>query len=409
MRGWVPAYWKKFTRVSNIHRMDTAMRRYLLVCLLVLGVSATGCTDSAQRAREAQRVFRPQPAIPLPEGSRPNAVTIADANGDGAPDLLIACTGKAGVCVLLGDGKGKFSAAPGSPFSATTAPHLIATGDFNGDKKLDVIVTSHDSNGAYLLTGDGKGGFALTVNSPFIAFPLGKAHNHGLVVGDMNGDGNTDITMGHQDQGAIAVLLGDGKEGFTPAPGSPFKLGRGFYPHALADLNGDGKLDAVAPDVMGAAIVVAMGDGKGGLRTEHTYRVRTRPFHITLHDVNGDGKLDVAATHDDIHDVDVMLGDGLGNFTAAHGSPLDSGFQGWKIAASDVDGDGHQDLIIGGGDGFHVYAGDGTGQFTAKPENVYTEAGAAWGMAAGDVNKDGKVDVVIVEAEKNIVSVFLRR
>jgi hypothetical protein len=259
------------------------------------------------------------------------------------------------------------------------------------------------------MLGDGKGGLTLTLTSPFVGYPFGKAHNHGLAVGDLNGDGKLDITMGHQDQGAIAVLLGDGKERFEPAPGSPMKLGRGFYPHALADVNGDGKLDVIAPDLMGAAIVVGLGDGKGGFKPGASLRVKQRPFYIVVDDFNGDKKLDIAATHDDIQDVDVLLGDGQGGFTPAPGSPLDSGLLGWKITAADVDGDGHKDLIIGGRGGFNVLSGDGTGRFTAKPESFNHTGGSAWGIAAGDVNKDGKVDVIVTDADKGTVTVFLHK
>lgn len=387
------------------------MKLSWLVPLYVLAatISSSGCGDPVQRAQEAQRIFTPQKPILMGAGSRPDEVTLADVNGDGFPDLLAACTGKAGVCVLLGDGKGRFSAVTGSPFSAGTGVNLIARGDFNSDQKVDLAVTSHDSNGVFIMLGDGRGSFALTLSSPFIGYPFGKPHNHGLAVGDMNGDGKDDITMGHQDQGAIAVLLGDGQEKFEPAPRSPFNLGRGFYPHALGDVNGDGKLDAVIPDIMGSAIVVALGDGKGGLRPAQSYRVKPRPFFILLEDLNGDQHLDIAATHDDIHDVDVFLGDGKGDFKPATGSPFNSGRLGWKLVASDLDADGHKDLVVGGAGGFTVFSGDGAGGFVAKPESAYAVDGAAWGISLGDVNRDRKTDVVICDAEKGTITIYLHK
>ena len=174
-------------------------------------------------------------------------------------------------------------------------------------------------------------------------------------------------------------------------------------------MNDDGKLDAVAPDIMGAAIVVALGDGKGGLKVGATIRVKQRPFHILLDDFNGDKKLDIASTHDDIHDVDILLGDGQGNFAHAPGSPLNSGIQGWKMASADLNADGHQDLMIGGQGGFRVLVGDGAGRFVAPPESNYSPNVSAWGIAAADLNKDGKIDVIVTDADKASVTVYLHK
>lgn len=387
------------------------LSRLVIVLITTFSITASGCADPEQRAREAQQLFLAQLPITLPADSRPNDLAIADINGDGSPDLIVACTGKVGVCVLLGDKRGRFRPVPGSPFPASTAPHLVAVGDLNSDKKLDIVVTSHDSNGVFVLLGDGRGSFALTLSSPHVGFIVGKPHNHGLALGDLNGDGKADITIGHQDLGAIAVLLGDGAGGFTPSARSPFKLGRGFYPHALGDVNGDGKLDIVAPDIMGSAITVAVGDANGTFTSppNSSLRVKPRPFFILLDDLNGDHHLDIAATHDDIHDIDVFLGDGKGNFSPAHGSPFNSGRQGWLLVAADFDGDGQKDLIVGGLGGFTVFTGDGTGGFTTKAHSSYEVAGGTSGIAAGDFNRDGKLEVVVSDATKGEVLVFLHR
>jgi hypothetical protein len=330
-------------------------------------------------------------------------------NGDFALDLLAADAGEGAVAVLLGNGRGGFRGAPGSPAPAGPAPHLLVTGDFNSDKSIDIAATSHDSNSVFVLLGDGRGKFAFAPGSPFAAYPSGKPHNHGLATADVNADGKLDLTLGHQDSGAIAVLLGDGRGRFTAAPGSPFKLGRGFYPHALGDVNQDGKLDVVAPDIMGSAIVVGLGDGRGGFAGApgSPVRVKARPYFVLLADVNGDNKLDIVATHDDIDEVDVLLGNGNGRFTATTG--FHAGNRGWTVAAADLDGDGSKDLLIAGGEGIKAFLGNGKGGFSPADEWSYPARHSTWKLAIGDVNGDGKVDLAVPNSEGGVVSVALQR
>src|ERR1051325_2716167 len=64
-------------------------------------------------------------------GAAPGIVEIADFNGDGKPDLVVANERSNDVTVLLGDGKGGFSQPEGSPFPAGRNPNDIAVGDFN--------------------------------------------------------------------------------------------------------------------------------------------------------------------------------------------------------------------------------------------------------------------------------------
>lgn len=381
-----------------------------ILCTFIFALStSTGC--NSQSPKGDRELFLPPSTIRLPEGSRPNDLEIADLNGDGAPDVIAACTGRSAVCVLLGDGRGGFAPAPGSPFTANTDAHLVAVGNLNSDRFLDIAITSHDSNAVYILAGNGKGEFAAMRGSPFTAFPDGKPHNHGLALGDLNGDGKTDITLGHQDRGAIAVLLADGAGGFRPAARSPVKLGRGFYPHTLGDLNGDGKLDIVIPDILGSSLVIATGDGKGSFAptANSPLRVKERPFFVLLADLNGDRRLDIAATHDDISDFDVLLGDGKGNFSAVRGSPFDSGRLGWKLLSADFDGDDKKDLLAGGRGGFTILSGNGAGAFNANAGSSVPIPGGVWGVASADLNKDGKPDVVVSVADRGELLVFLHR
>src|ERR1017187_1516271 len=111
--------------------------------------------------------FAAAPGSPFAAGSGPSSVAVGDFNGDGKPDLAIADYNGDNVTVLLGAGTGRFTAAPSSPFPAGSQPISVAVGDFNGDGKLDVAIANYNSNNVTVLLGDGAGGCTAAPGSPF--------------------------------------------------------------------------------------------------------------------------------------------------------------------------------------------------------------------------------------------------
>lgn len=244
-------------------------------------------------------------------------VGIADLNGDGQPDIVVANPSLNNVGVFLNTGNGTL--APGSFLAVAGRPNSVSLADLNGDGRLDILLVVADSSGNTQLQsmlGDGKGGFA----SP-VAVPTGGAPLSNTVIADFNGDSFPDIAFGiNAVPPEIGILFGDGHGGFS-AP----------------------RMIAVAGDT-------------------------TAAVELVLLDANKDSKNDLVVNTARvasifIHESFLLLNDGAANFSIA---PLSSAAftgdsAGFVTAVADFNADTGPDLLFGLGSSPFIMFGDGHG------------------------------------------------
>jgi hypothetical protein len=185
------------------------------------------------------------------------AVAVADVNGDGRPDLLVAngcdtlklCGTKGAVAVLLGNGDGTFQTAT-EYLSGGSYPYSLKVADLRGDGKLDLVAANSDSGTVGVLLGRGDGTFRAAV-----VYSSGDKRNvaqiSSVAVADVNGDGRPDLLLTTEymggngnNGGAVSVLLGNGDGTFQTAVeyASGGHETRGV---AAGDVNGDGASDVL--------------------------------------------------------------------------------------------------------------------------------------------------------------------
>lgn len=183
--------------------------------------------------------FTSDPNLSFTTQRGPTSIVMGDFNGDGKMDLATANEGSDNVTVLLGDGTGRFLADTVSSFKAGSDPFSLAVGDFNNDNKLDFAIANRKSNDLTVLLGDGKGQFFEASGSPFAV----GTEPFSVLTGDFNRDGKLDLVTANKGSDNVTVLLGDGTGMFTPVPNSPYSVGSDPESVRLGDFNNDGWMD----------------------------------------------------------------------------------------------------------------------------------------------------------------------
>lgn len=370
---------------------------------------------SATQAGSQGPLLSPAPGSPVVVGKGPGQVVLVDVNGDGRLDLVTRHLLERVLTVQLGDGTGRFAAAPGGQISLSYMPGDVELGDVNGDKILDLCVTNSDRDVVDIFLGDGKGGFKLAAGSPFTVSAAVEFYTRSVYLIDLNEDGKLDIVTANHRQNTFASLLGNGRGGFSPGPTTTFQAGHELYSFAFGDMDGDGHLDLVTASGGNGEtgepgrVVTLRGDGKGTFKNtpEAPLSVPSGRHYITLVDMNGDQRLDIVIGHGG-YQLTILLNGGNGKFTPAPASPYDLGTPGFAVAVADVNRDKRNDLVVASVDSVTVWLGSGE-KFVPAPGSPFRAGPGAYNLALGDVNKDGKLDIVASSFEGNAVTVLLGR
>ncbi len=369
--------------------------------------------------------------------------TVADFNGDGIPD--VAATGDPAITLCVGNGDGTFHAPvklPNSngainfstPLSETNA-HILH-GDFNGDGKLDLVaigssgIYEYDS---YILIGNGDGTFKqpVKVANTSSDYPMYSSLRDAAAA-DFNHDGRTDIVavgagLLPNPESQIIVSLSKGDGTFTvvttnvPSDTPPGSTSLNMTLPAVADFNGDGKLDAAYGSSSNVYVVKGNGDGSFGTPAIATLAIPaidgTSPIYsvaTVAGDFDGDGQQDIAllagyheATVPQYPLTEAVLvyyGNGDGTFAApVVAVQTDQGY--YDIAAADLDRDGRADIVmraagtLAGGHAVGVVAA--LSGRTFGQEVNYTAGTGLASLNISDLDRDGFPDLIFSNGDFN--------
>ena len=349
---------------------------------------------------------------------RVHEIGLADLTGNGHLDAYLNIGSGGGEpyvrpdYVLHNDGSGRFNDS--QEFEGRWPGSGVVLGDLTGNGLADILLDI-DGGGIVFYTNQGDNDFQLSGSSPL----SGTAGPGGVMqmkptVGDLNEDGHLDVFAagccgresdlrpegGDHLLSYSLVWLNNGRGGLVSNGQTIGQMGSNAV--ALADLNGNGYLDAFLAngrtlDTTGHSHTdtpntVWFNNGEGQFQDSGQRLGEAESMAVALGDLNGNGFPDAVVGNRGPDEI--WFNDGGGFFSDSR-QRLGDGLT-RSIFLADLDGDGDLDLVVGGETSGQVWLNDGTGRFSRGQQISYGRYDA---IALGDVTGDGLVDIFVAGVE----------
>tara|TARA_R110000868_G_scaffold350999_2_gene612328 strand:- start:11746 stop:12879 length:1134 start_codon:yes stop_codon:yes gene_type:complete len=276
----------------------------------------------------------------------------------------------------------------GEPTALTASVNL---GDLDGDGDLDGFAV----NGRHWIQQDevylnnGMGFFRSAYDAGSV-----RATGYEAALADLDGDGDLDAAIA-RDLLPVLIQLNDGT--------GHFDAGREIGPIAQArsiaavDLDSDGDSDLVLIQ-RGEANLLFFNDGQGGFDRVVELPGEFQTIQVEIGDLNSDGVADLVFSNRGGEGVMLYQGTGNGAFDGPVAVGADLAMEVRAVALGDMNGDGHPDILAGGIErGGVIFFNDGHGNFVERGE-FGSENDAMFGLGLADFDGDGRLDIAVANS-----------
>src|SRR5262245_31572452 len=351
------------------------------------------------------------PRVPLPSAAGPNEVVAADVNGDGVLDLVVTNfdAGIVGIYPGIAPG-GTFG--PRTDLTVAPLPLSVAIGDLDQNGNPDLVIGSRGGHGIQVLRGLGGGAFGAP--ETFVS----GSQPYEIALGDFNEDGVTDVALADNDVRSMRILIG-GKDGSGHWDGTfaaPAVYPTNNLPLGIVtgDFNEDGITDVVVTEYTDATLALFLGNGSGGVG-DGTFQAATHvpcgviPYDLATADFNEDGHLDLAVANSGDGGVHVLLGSGTGAFPTTNAYLAGHNCSG--VAPADFDGDGITCLAVGESVSNSLFllkgqGSGGVGDGTFVQATTLSDCCFPVHVIAADLDGNGRPDAVTCDYQAGALGLF---
>ena len=291
------------------------------------------------------------PAINFPSGNYVLGASIADLNGDGKPEVILACQGNNFLSVYTNSSTiGHISFSNETSFNAPSggSPFKVVEADLDGDGKPD-MAAANSNNGTvsvYLNTTPAGGNVSF---APHVDFTTGN-FPEGLAIGDLDGDGKPDLAVANNTDNTLSLLRNTSTPGnLSFAAQITVPSGNSVYDLVISDLDGDGKPDLAVDDQYGSTVSVHKNTSTPGtisVSANIDYPTGSIPYSITTADFDGDGKPDLATANDADNTITILRNKGSNEPSITSFTPTE-GLAGTVVTITGVNFTGVTNISFG--------------------------------------------------------------
>jgi hypothetical protein len=286
-------------------------------------------------------------------GRMPTGLAVGDLNNDGKPDIVVSNNAPNTISVLLNTGSGSISFAPKTDFSTQTNPYGIAIGDIDGDGNADIVVTNSNAAGISVFRNTSGGGMVSFTRTDMAANSTPVA----VCIADIDGDSKPDIIVANQlagGNGGITVHLNNS------VPGTVSLAAKTDIPNTnsnvsvvAGDITDDGKMDIITGKLNSSQLQVLINKSTSGTPsfTISNPQLFTTADHssLSLGNFNDNHIVDVVAGNSNLNTATVIPffpAPGPPNYTFRTGATMNTNNTPKGVSSGDLDGDGKPDIIV---------------------------------------------------------------